>query len=208
MNRKAQVYLLVAIVLCFAVYALVTVYNTATQENTESEFEKFTKNYETESRRFLDDILATNPTSEDVLDKFTKFTAFFTSYAKSKATRFQLLYAFVYDSQLYFGNYLETSINLVELNQEVSGCYAQLPASVTFQGMDMLIDTAIMGDLTGCSKSYTFLGSTLTLQIEGFSYSFDINQNQPELVIVTKEVLEGGNIKVFIGGKLVEGVPV
>ena len=109
MKKRGQIYILAALILIFVIFILVSQSNVIRELVLENDFERLTKNYEAESSRFVNSLLAAK---ENISDKFLEFTIYFTSYSKTQNPDFGLIYLFDYDNKLHIGNYLNESIKI------------------------------------------------------------------------------------------------
>src|SRR3989344_529542 len=136
--KRGQVYLLAVIILAFVIYTLYTETNTIQEAIVEDDFEQLTLNYERESAKLINYLLANNiKNSNDIQDYFTMFTTTFTAYSKTKNPNFGLLYLFDYQNNLYIGNYLEEDVDVEHegtSSNDIKGCLQQIPAGFKLAG--------------------------------------------------------------------------
>ena len=209
MNKRGQVYILVAIVLAMVIFGLVSVLNKVEQENVESDFEELSDNYASESSKLINALIA-NPTV-DISSAFINFTILFTSYSKTINPKFGLIYAFYYDGKLHMGNYLDTSINVkcdkCARPTNIEGCFSTIPATVTFGGLDLGVNV-YENVISQCNltqvKGDDFIGDPeyVDITIKGVPYRFSIKQGHPEIIIVSWES-RAEQRKVFTEGDFV-----
>lgn len=213
MQKRGQIYLLVALVMSVVIFGLVTVTNQARQESLKSDFEKLSQNYATESARLVNSLMA-NP-EEDIGQRFTDFSLLFTSYSKTQSPDFGLIYAFVYNQKLYVGNFLKTGLEVdcdtcgEGYPKSIDGCYSDLPASVGFDGLSMTmgieqnkIDT-LKEKCILVSEAFAVEPAELSMMIEDVPYTFTLKKDQPQVIMVSWES-KGNQRKVFTEGELVE----
>lgn len=203
MNKRGQIYILVALVLAVVIFSMSQIINITYQKSMESRFESLTENYVSESSKLVN-ILVANPDlePEQKMDLFINFTTMFTSYAKTVNPDFQIIYAFKSDEETYIGNFLTSNI-LIEIGGEIQlleGCLAKVPANIEFEGFG-LKSTIEFTDLEDCTERFEVESNEIHISIEGISYSFKVYENRPEIVIVGWEEREEQR-KVYAGGEI------
>lgn len=209
MQKRGQVYILVALVLAIVIFGLVQIVNRAEQESFESDFEELSDNYASESAKLINALIA-NP-DVDISSAFINFTILFTSYSKTINPKFGLIYAFYHDGKLHIGNYLDTRINVqcegCSRPKTIDGCFETIPATVTFGGLDLNVQvyenvisqcnlTLVRGMDFGAVPSY------VDITIKDVPYRFGIKPGHPEIVIVSWES-RAEQRKVFTEGEFV-----
>ncbi len=203
MKKKGQVYLLIAIILCFIIFGLFSIANKLVEKKIGEDFKILAKNYETESTKFLNLLIGEKTKGEinedDIKKYFANFTALFTSYAKSQAPNFELLYIFKFNNNLYIGNYLKSRIKIN--NKEIDGCYDKIPVKIEFQGLNLLFGVD-MQEIEDCNEMYSsFTGNSIEVLIGDYKYDLEISENRPEIVIISKEDV-GEQTVVYFKGKI------
>lgn len=219
--KKGQVYILAAIILTVIIYGMVTIVNKVSQETLESDFEELSTNYANEGSKLINDVLATGD-KDLVIQTFKDYTRSFTAYAKTKSTDFGLIYAFYYTSstssptstgRLYVGNYMNIPM-LISYTPDssnskyVEGCYSNIDASVGYDGIRLDTNIDSLG-LTECEKILPpdpepeASINTVYITIGGYGYRFDINPDELEVIIVSREDRPEQR-KVFIEGDLTQ----
>lgn len=214
MDKRGQIYLLIALVMSVVIFGLVTVTNQANQESMNSDFEKLSQNYASESAKLVNSMMAVDPST--IGDDFKKFSFLFTSYSKTQSPDFGLIYAFQYGGKLYLGNYLKSDIEIdcdtcpdVGYPRPVPGCYGEIPASVGFDGLSVKVQGVYTSIIEQCSmEEGAFKGgkvpASLYVKIEDVPYTFTLKKDQPQIIMVSWES-KGNQRKVFTEGELVEG---
>ncbi len=217
-NKKGQVYILVAIVLCVALFGIVSVVNRFEQDPMVDDFEEISENYKVESQRFINSVL--NKGNTDIQDAFPVFTYAFTSYSKSKTPGYGLIYALSFEDeegkQILIGNFLSETIEVASVSgggyvfdggeggeRIIPGCYNNVKASVAFGGLsfDVGADVAQLG-LDECTRILSFNNPTQYIMIDGVVYPFEISDDVSELMIVGRLDKEEQR-KVYVGDKYV-----
>lgn len=210
MEKRGQVYILVAIVLAIVIFGLVTVVNKVGQENIESDFKELSDNYASESARLINAMIA-DP-DIDISSIFVNFTASFTSYAKTVNPKFGLIYAFYYGNELHIGNYLDTRINVQCENcapKTLEGCFEKIPATITLAGLGLDVGEQYNSLIKDCNliqvRDTDFTGNPtyIDVTIKDVPYRFNIKQGHPEMMIVSWEN-RAEQRKVFTEGDFVK----
>lgn len=202
--KKGQIYILAAIILCLAIFGIVTIANKAQRKGGETNFESLSENYATESSKLINSLLSTTP--DQIPDTFRDFSVLFTAYSKTQNPDFGLIYAFNYQNKLYIGNFLKTDITLIDPSPGtvIHGCYDKIPATITFQGftLDAPIDVGAVEDCTEELDAANSIKISIPVGAEEYVYSFNLPQNQPEVIIVSFEA-KVDERKVFMEGEFV-----
>ncbi len=212
MNKRGQLYILVALIIGFIIYVLLTPSNIVRTSIEESDFEELSKNYELESAKLINEVISQN---QNIKDIFRNFTILFTSYSKTKNPDFELVYAFIFNETLFLGNYLETGdrikFNYTGISTPIYlyGCFGDVPVSISIAGLSLSISGVDMSNIAQC----TFSGKInpfdtkklLDFEIENVRYEVELSTNSPEIIIVTKEQ-QGKDRKVYAKGKFNKGI--
>ena len=204
MKKRGQIYILAALILIFVIFILVSQSNVIRELVLENDFERLTKNYEAESSRFVNSLLAAK---ENISDKFLEFTIYFTSYSKTQNPDFGLIYLFDYDNKLYIGNYLNESIKISGVGEPVEGCFDEIIVGVSLEGFKLNVPGFDRSAISKCSLTTISEVGTYTklIEIGKYSYELEIVSGHPEIIIVSREFKEGQR-KVFIGKGFKKGV--
>ncbi len=212
--KKGQIYILTALILIVIIYGMVTVVNKVSQENIESDFEKLSTDYAREGAKLINDVRGQDGQGL-IVTTFKDYTRSFTSYSKTQSTEFGLIYAFYYTGtdntkgRVYIGNYLNMPM-LVSIDggnnyNFLDGCYAEIPAGISFDGIKLNMDLSGNAKLSTCEQAIPaetqqeISISDLHLTIGGYGYKFDIKPGQIQIIIVSREDYPEQR-KVFVGG--------
>ncbi|MFH1210468.1 MAG: hypothetical protein V1645_00995 [archaeon] len=200
MSKKGQIYIIAAILLSVVIFAIASVTNVAKQEKFKGDFEKLSRNYETEGSRLINTVVNTG---EDVGPRFGNFTYAFTSYSKTQNPQFGLIYVLDYNNRVYIGNYLPNDIYVdyggPEL-MDLSGCFSKVGTSVTFGALTASFDTGVQ-DLEKCVKDMPEPPSKrLFVSIGEAWYPFELVSGKPQLMVVS-QMEQAEQRKVFVGGE-------
>lgn len=201
MNKRGQIYLLVALILALVLYMLMTKTNILYEHEIVDDFETLSRNYDVEASKFMNTLLGEDKDPEQVKNEFDSFTCEFTKYAKNQNPDFSLIYIFEYGENLYIGNYLEQPI-LIGNEYMQRGCKkgAVYSGGVQGAGFGGLLDICgenCIQNIPTTSEIEITIGSTL--------YVISITTGRPEIIIVSREE-KGEQRKVytkeeFVGGK-------
>ncbi len=198
MNKRGQVYLLVALILALVLYMLMTKTNIIYEHEIIDDFETLSKNYDIEASKFMNSLLSEDKSEEEVENLFDSFTCYFTEYAKNQNPDFSLIYIFEYGENLYIGNYLEQPI-LVEDIYMIRGCKEGTDFGGGVGGLKF------GGSLStcGCVETIEPL-SSLEITIGSTLYEIEITSGRPEIIIVSREE-KGEQRKVYTKKEYVGG---
>lgn len=207
MNKRGQLYILVALVLSIVIYGMVTISNRVEQESVESFFESLSNNYAVESAKIINSLAEER---EQIPGAFRNFSLLFTSYSKTQNQRFELIYAFDFNNSLYIGNYLKSRIffcteeDCSNYYAPLEGCYAEVPASVSFDGLTLDVNMPNRDVLGECEKVIEYAApiDILYITINDITYQFDLRKDRPEVFIVSWES-QAQQRKVFVDGDII-----
>ena len=211
MNKRGQVYLLVALILALVLYMLITKTNIIYEHEIIDDFETLSRNYDIEASKFMNSLLSSNTQNpETVKQKFDIFTIDFTSYAKNQNPDFSLIYVFAFGENIYVGNHLKNYI-IVKAGSElelINGCLDEIGAFISTPGgvggsIPINVGTATKGSYSGCVKEFKFV-DTIDISIGSVLYEISINKERPEIIIVGREE-KGEQRKVYTKKEFVEG---
>ncbi len=208
MEKKGQLYLLTALLIGLILFILLSPTNVIKRTVAESRFEETSKNFEIESAKFINYLIKNN---KDVETSFLNFTILFTSYSKTKNPDFGLIYAFIYDKTLYMGNYLDDTVNFYfeSSTYGLIGCFSDVNTTFSIAGLNINIHNIDLANFLHCQTTASVLGSDpYMLDIDVLepnnpsSFTVELAEGHPELVIVTKEK-KGETRKVYTKGKFI-----
>lgn len=204
MNKRGQIYLLAALILGLIIFLVVTETNLVKETVIEDDFESLAKNYEVESAKFMNSLLAA-ATPPDIPQEFLKFTIVFSSYAKTKNPEFGIIYAFIYNNRLYVGNYLDRLVRIPSATpQNLPGCYQRLNTEIVISGFRVPTPTE-MNALDDCLLSLSVpVNNRFTFFIEDTEYEVELEPSRPEIIIVSREEVANQR-KVFVKGNFNKG---
>ena len=196
MNKRGQIYILAAIIVCMVAFLLVSKPNLIREQVLLQNFKGISSNYLTESPKVINEVLESGTPSEDltstctsdpllceIRSKLSGFTRdFVDSYAKNQDPNIGLIYIYNDENGMIIQNYLnnenvaflgQSGGNvLLNYNQEVSG-------DIVFVGSGTNVGATTPLCESG-NEDYCILETgkvplgTYTLKIGDISYEFDI----------------------------------
>ncbi len=203
MDKKGQVYIIAAILLSVVIFAMASVSNVAKQEKFKGDFEKLSKNYETEGSRLINTIINTK---SNVGEVFKEFTYAFTAYSKTQNPQFGLIYVLDYNGTVHIGNYLKDKITIAYIENgnprfmNLDGCFGSVQSSVAFGTLASTFTTTVPGIVQCVSSINETKDYMVYVIIKNSWYPFKLTPNKPQLMIVSRMEQEEQR-KVFIGGE-------
>jgi hypothetical protein len=201
MNKKAQIYILAAIILSIIVFSLSSVVNKIEQKRLENDFEKLSKNYAMESANLINNLISND---QDVSSAFLNFTVLFTSYSKAQNPNFELIYALDNNTAIQIGNFLSQNIivnsgTLANPNLHfLDGCYETVSAIIKFDGLSLGTDVDVE-DIGECQLNIPAINN-IYFYINGSWYPFAITPGKPQIMIVS-QLEEEEQKQVYVGGE-------
>lgn len=121
-SKKAQFYIVGAIILCGLAISLVT--TTVLSRNSRTIFDEFRLNFMRESSFAINSALGSN---KDVAETFDSFVISFRNYASERNLDFNLIYILQVDDVMYMKNYLDGDVEV-----QYSGTSTILPAGQSY----------------------------------------------------------------------------
>lgn len=203
MNKKAQIYILAALLFAIVIYGLSAVPNVVKTYEFKGDFNKLAGNYDVESSKLINSVIISGG---DVKESFTNFTTLFMSYSKAQNPNFGLIYSLNYEDNLRIGNYLKQKIKIYDGKNDIdlNGCFDKISSQIIFNGLVLEMEAADFEALGDCFED---IPSTDKIWI-GFEedegeiiwYPFEIEQNRPQLMIVNL-MQEGPQRQVSVAGE-------
>ena len=211
MEKRGQVYLIAAIVICLILFILLSGSNIFTRIFVQDRFSDIAKNYEIESSKYINEIVKSG--DDDVGDELKDFTeTFIQKYSNNIDSSVGMLYVFSHKDGFWVFNYLaeqEGEENIIinyggglepsEPNV-LDGVYSCAHKTESCSGFGSCI-TIPLGDFASCALEFTGKGE-LDLQIGDINYGPFPNNDveNPTLVFIFKKAKEN-TVKVFINDK-------
>ncbi len=196
MNKKGQVYIIGALILSVALFMLISQTNFVQRILFEDDFEQISKNFDVESGKFMNTLLAgdSDLTEVELMGEFTSFTHAFTEYAKVENPEFEFVYVLDYKDIPLVGYYLQTED--VEFRPEIRATLVTMDASM--QVGDTGVSIAIPRESTVVN------GTINSIKIRDIEYSLILQPNIPQLIIISREE-KGNQTKVYLNEEFVTG---
>lgn len=211
MDKRGQIYILAAILLGVAIFTLSVQVNKYSKEHETEDFKDLSNMFTTEGSKLANSVVLQGG---DLESSFRNFTVMFTSYSKSQNPDYGLIYALPYQDSngnniTYVGNFLDqyvivsyyTSGGNIEY-KELPGCLDTISPTLIFEGLT-LSNEMDLSLLKSCSLIINQKVDQVSLTIDGTGYVFQIKQDKPELVVVSREYL-GELSKVYFQGDVIE----
>jgi len=199
--KKGQIYILAVIIIGFLIYTIITPTNFIHQKVIDDDFEELSKNYQIESSKLLNSLLNQKDLDRQTLNStFLNFTVTFTSYSKTKNPNFGIIYAFPFQKSLFIGNYadVEAIVKSDSTKKTLKGCFNEVSTSVSLYGISIDIPDINPSLYSDCVLTINYPSNNLiNLTIEDIEYSFSLNENRSDIIIVSREALDE-DVKVFI----------
>ncbi len=193
-GKRGQLYIIVAILLCLALFVVAFRVNTYTKEVKSDVFAGVSRTYETETSEVINYAITQNENISKELGEFTK--NFMVDYVSDIDPKTGLIYVVGYKEngmrRMVIQNYLlEENINVSfkTLTDVVFNCPD--PVSVNVGGLPIVYSTDMVtiGDLDRdyCTLRIDDVGA-VKLNIDGVIYCFDnTNIENPEVLLVAKK---------------------
>lgn len=211
MNKRGQIYILAAILLGVAIFTISVQVNKYSQEKETEDFKDLSDMFTVEGSKLANSVVLQGG---DLESSFRNFTVMFTSYSKSQNPDYGLIYALPYQTGdglniTYVGNFLDQYVIVSYYDssgniqyKELPGCLDTISPTLIFEGLTLSsqIDLSL---IESCSLIITQKLDQVGLTIDGTGYVFQIKQDKPELVVVSREYL-GDLSKVYYQGTMVE----
>lgn len=195
MNNRGQIYIIAALILSAIIFLLISQTNFIQRILIEDDFEQISKNFDIESTKFVNNLLAEDTSPEEVESKFRTFTEKFSDYAKIENPNFEFLYVLGYRGEKIVGYYIKEDIYVGPPTKE-------LEATVLTPGSYTFMDMGISQNPVGASEIEP-VGDISWVEIEGFSYDLKLGAG-PQLIIISREK-KGEQTKVYLNEEFIKG---
>lgn len=213
MNKRGQIYLVAAIIVCMIAFVLVAKSNYIREQVLLQNFKDISSNYLTESPKVVNGVLENQESDLSSEDKLTKikeelsgFTKdFVDNYAKNQDPNVGLIYIYNDENGVIIQNSLNgEKVSFVgSSNDNILLSYDEpLTGDIVFVGTGTSVATAAPLCNSGNEKYCILEANTLppgkyNLNIGNINYPFEINQDSPELIVIVKSS-EGNTVKVDV----------
>ena len=199
MNKRGQIYLLMAIIFGFVIYTLAVNVNTAKKTDPNKDFILISENYDKEGEKFLNSLIRVQFDENFVKNGFNDFTGKFTSYSKTIDPGFGFIYFYDYSDRenrrLIVGNHLDQGI-LVWYNEDnkvsVLGCKTLIRAGYSFGELGSATSFDFADIVSSCSDTVTISDTDddiydINYIVGNIKYTSSILEGVPEIVILSEE---------------------
>ena len=182
MNKRGQFYLIIAIIIAIAAFAVTATPNEVREAILFEEFEDLTNNYITESEYVVNNALSTESDVEATLDGFTRE---YMKFAKQRSPNLQLLYVYSDGEDVRVANYFD-EVLITEDDTRVLGIQEELIQDVKIMvgGKEFSHKVPIQTENFGHGWYTAMVPDEFSLSVGGFFHTFDLDPGNPELEVL------------------------
>lgn len=199
MNKRGQIYIIGALILSVAIFMLISQTNFVQRILFEDDFEQISKNFDVESAKLMNNLMAQNKLIDAVMGDFDSFTSKFTQYVKVENPEFEFIYVLDYQDQKIIGFHVtgEVVVGGKLLKEETSlegySCVSDMCFSIG--GLDLGAKNVMLWPE----------GEPITdIEIRGTRYNLNLREGVPQIVIISREE-KGNQTKVFLNEEFITG---
>ncbi len=198
MNKRGQIYILVALVLSIVIYSLVQVANYVGQENIESDFDRISSTFEEESAKTINSMIEAGRSEEEISSAFLDFSLRYATYARTVNPKFGMLFGYKNSTSVLLGNYLEET-STVSGHGDLPGCYSNICAGISFDaiGTEACESLAAIED---CMMVIKPVPAELDVTVQGIPYTIKFDSSKPYEVFAISWEEHEDQRKVFTSG--------
>jgi len=181
MNKRGQFYLIIAIVIAVAAFAITSRPNEVKEAVLFEDFEDVTNNYITESQYVVNNALETESNVETSLDTFT---IEYLKYARQRSPDLQLLYVYSNGDQRKIYNYFDDSTPPSE--DLPLGAQQELVQNVKILvgNKEFTHKVPVKAENFGSGWYSAPVPHDFDLSVGGFIHNFDLSGSGPELKVL------------------------
>lgn len=165
MNKRGQMFVVIAFIICFILFTVITPYNTVKETVALQDFNELTENYKNEEPKVINKAIAEGKNQGDTNAAVTEFTTEFIKFAKTKDPKFGIVYV-VKDAE---GNYIiKNYLNeqLVKVTAKAAGTQApEVTVSSGDQENDGNIALEGLGEIGARARADAFDPNTNTVNL-------------------------------------------
>ncbi len=183
MNKRGQFYIIIALLLSFALFAVTYATNTITEPVLYSNFNDVSENYIYESSSLINYLLSIqNP---NIKQEVSFFTQDFLSYVRTRDPSFEMISFYSQDGDIYIDNSFneEWDIN----GEKLLGNNQDLIQDVSLHvgGVDFVHQIPIKASNFGedWTSQVTEWGGDMSLSLGGIIYPIDLNNNDFKIIL-------------------------
>lgn len=201
MNKRGQIYILAAFIVCMLAFLLVSTPNIIREKVLLQNFEDLSNNYLTESPKIVNEALDEKHNIQGELGGFTK--KFIENYAENQDPKIGLIYIYSDKNGVIIQNYLNNEkarfISSSNLAGEILLSYdTPVTGDIVFvgtgTGTPTITQLCASGNENYCALPKNQLPPGIyTLEIGDIKYKFEITQESPELIVIVKSTSEDGS---------------
>jgi hypothetical protein len=184
MNKRGQFYLIIAIIIAIAAFAVTATPNQIKEAILFEEFEDLTNNYVTESEYVINNALFREGNVEQILDEFTLE---YLKYAKQRSPNLQLLYVYSNGTEVKLYNYFDAA-TVVEHPDSPStlGAPQELVQDVKIMvgGKEFSHKVPVQAENFGNGWYTSAVPNSFSLSVGGFFHTFDLDPGNPGLEVL------------------------
>ena len=199
MNKRGQIYIIAALILSVVIFLLVSQTNFVQRILIEDDFEQLSKNFDIESAKFMNSLLAAGEIEvSKVIDAFEKFADEFSMYSWVENPGFEFIYILNYKGKKIFGNYMLEDLEVGGV--KIAGVGDVGDTVICVDGS--CLTAGIKRDITRTNVNETSLQET-DIKIRGIRYNLGLMEG-PQIVIISREE-KGEQTKVYMNKEFIEG---
>lgn len=212
MNKRGQVYLIFSLIIGLVIFVLTSQSNLINIGPKDNSFKDISKNYNHESNKVIGSLIKEGKTTDEISKQFTSFSVLFTQYSKSRNPSFGLIYILSYNNIVYVGNFLDKSIDLIDISNKVippslQGCFSSVPVTIDYGNFRLDDETNYKTfQQSACFRQVSAPQNKIELTIgdEEVIYEIYIHPNQAEVVVISRERVRDDRL-VFVEDEFIKG---
>ena len=180
MNKRGQFYIIIALLLSFALFTVTYATNTIEEPVSYSNFNEVSENYVFESSNLINYLLSQG--GGDIKGKLQEFTVDFLSYARTRDPSFQMIYFYSEDENIYVTNNLDEEVGLED--NQLLGDNQELiqDVSLNVSGVNFVHQVPIKASNFGEDWYTGFSSGPFRLSIGGIIYPLNLNSNDLSVI--------------------------
>jgi len=184
MDKRGQFYIIISILLSFALFSITYATNTIAEPIVYSNFNEVSRNYIYESSNLINNLLSLK--NENIKNEVNEFTINFLSYAKSRDPTFQMIYFYSEDETVYLQNTYNDQTLEVD-GESILGGEENIIQDVTLEvaGIDFVHQVPVTASNFGKDwvTQTTEWGNDIKLMLGGIIYPIHLNQNDFRVIL-------------------------
>lgn len=185
MNKKGQFYIIIAVLLSFALFSVTYATNTIEEPVLYSNFNEVSENYIYESSNLINYLLKNK--DQDIKTEISVFTQDFLNYAKIRDPSFEMIYFYSEDDMIYIDNTYGNDAIVGENIDETIGGYENIIQDVSLEvgGVDFVYQVPIKASNFGKDWTTTTAdwGGDIKLNLGGIIYPIHLNPSDFKVIL-------------------------